>query len=309
MHRTAKSIFLISLIASFVAAANAQSATKAANDKDDLGWTSAMSFEGSANSQERILDLDSNVGYNFNQHWGVDVGVPLDFNSASYSTTTTTAGGGSTQTSTSSSNNSIGNIYTDVRFKANGDVLNYASTLKAAAPTGSVTNGISTGRAAISWNNHFAHEFDRLTPFVEVALANGVTDTRYFHRPFTSLGFVSQFTGGSEIDLGHDVSIGGSLYDLLPSGQQKVYSKLVSAKSGVPAGTGKHGRSWELAAKSVGDASLTRDNGGSAWIEFAPGKVFDFQIGYTHSVHYALDTVAFNVGVNLGKLVRKANRY
>jgi hypothetical protein len=124
-----------------------------------------------------------------------------------------------------------------------------------------------------------------------------------------TLGFVSQFTGGSTIDLGGNFSVGGSLYDVLPAGQQKMFSKLVSKKSTTVAGPGKNGRSYELAAETVGNASLTRDNGGSAWIEFSPGKSFDFQIGYTHSVHFALDTVAFNLGINLGKLVKKANSY
>src|SRR5438874_5015393 len=102
------------------------------NDSDDTGWTSTASFEGSANSQERVLDLGSNVGYNFNQHWGVDMGVPLSFVSSSTPTTTT----GTTPTKgTSSSLNSLGNIYMDMKFKTTGDAANYNSTLTVTAPT------------------------------------------------------------------------------------------------------------------------------------------------------------------------------
>ena len=296
----------LSLLAFLATAAFAQNTSSNKKPADDTGWTSTASFEGSANSQERVLDLGSNVGYNFNQHWGADMGVPLSFVSSSTPTTTT---GTTTTKGTSSSLNSLGNVYMDVNFKTTGNVAHYNSTLTATAPTGSTTKGVSTGRPNIGWNNHLEHDFDRLTPFLELSLSNGLTDTKLFHRPFTTLGFVSQFTGGSKIDLGGNFSVGGSLYDVLPSGQQKMFSKLVAKKSTAVAGTGKNGRAYELAPQTTGDASLTHDNGGSAWIEFSPGKIVDFQIGYTHSVHFALDTVAFNLEVNLGKLMKRADKY
>jgi len=96
---------------------------------------------------------------------------------------------------------------------------------------------------------------------------------------------------------------------VLPAGQQKMFSKLVAKKSTTTAGAGKHGRAYETAAETTGDSSLTHDNGGSAWVEFSPSKIVDFQIGYTHSVHFALDTMAFNLEVNLGKLMKRAGRY
>jgi len=294
---------LFAFLATALCAQNAQSNKK---DADDIGWTSAATFEGSANSQERVLDLSSTVGYNFNEHWGLDMGVPLSFVSSS-STTTTTGTTGTTKTS--SSLNSLGNIFMDIKYQAKGDVAHYNSALTLAAPTGSTSKGVSTGRPNYGWNNHVEHDFDRLTPFLELGLSNGLTDTKFFHRPFTTLGFVSQFAGGTKIDLGGNFSIGGSLYDVLPAGQQKMYSKLIAKKSTATAGAGKHGRAFELAAVTSGDASLTRDNGGSAWVEFSPGKVVDFQIGYTHSVHFALDTVAFSMEVNLGKLMKRADRY
>lgn len=299
MVRRFAALGLLVFLATAVFAQNPPSNKK---DADETGWTSTASFEGSANSQERVLDLGSNVGYNFNEHWGVDMGVPLSFVSSSTPTTTT---GTTTTKGTSSSLNSLGNVYMDVKFKA----TNYNSALTVAAPTGSTTKGVSTGRPNYGWNNHVEHDFSRLTPFLELGLSNGLTDTKFFHRPFTTLGFVSQFTGGSKIDLGGNFSVGGSLYDVLPSGTQKMYSKLVAKKSTSTAGSGKNGRAYELAAVTSGDASLTRDNGGSAWIEFSPGKIVDFQIGYTHSVHFALDTVAFNLEVNLAKLMKRANKY
>ena len=295
---------LTMLLIFFAANACAQQAASKNKPQDDLGWTSTMSFEGNANSSERVLDLNSSVGYNFTKNWGADLGVPFTFASSSTSTTTSTGG----KTSSSSALNSIGNIFTDIRFAAKGSALDYASTLTAAAPTGSKKNGISTGRANLGWNNHLEHGFDLLTPFIEAGFSNGLTDTPLFHRPFTSVGFVSQFTGGTTLDLGHDCSLGGSLYDVLPAGTQKVYSKLVSKGSTQTAGSGSHGKTWELAAETVGTSALTRDNGGSVWFEYAP-KAVDLQVGYTHSVHYALNTVAFSFGINLGKLAKHAKSY
>jgi hypothetical protein len=186
-------------------------------------------------------------------------------------------------------------------------MVNYASTLTAAAPTGSTANGVSTGRANFGWTNHVEHAFNRLAPFVEAGFSNGLVDTQYLKRPFTTLGFVSQFSGGTTVNLGHDFSVGASLYDVLPTGQQKMFSKLVGKNSNSTAGSGKHGRAFELAAETTGDSALARDNGGATWVEFSPGQIFDFNIGYTHSVHLALDTVTFNLGVNVGKLMKKTD--
>jgi len=302
MKRTTYSILLLCALA--IAASAQQSANNSNKTQDqDLGWTSSMSFEGSVDSSERVLDLNSSVGYNFTKNWGADIGVPFTFVSVSTSSTSTTG----TTGKASSSLNSIGNVTTDLRFDTKGSVANYTSTITAGAPTGSKKNGVSTGRPNLGWNNHVEHDFGLLTPFIEAGFGNGLTDTKLLHRPFTTLGFVSQFSGGTTVDLGHDFSLGGSLYDVLPSGTQKVYSKLIG-KGGQSIGSGTHGRSWELAAETVGDSSLTRDNGGSVWFDYSPGA-FDFQVGYTHSVHYALDSVAFSLGVNLGKLVRSSSRY
>jgi hypothetical protein len=292
------------LVTAVALSVSAQQIGKTNTPKDDLGWTSTMSFEGSTNSSEHVLDLNSSVGYNFTKNWGADLGVPFTFVSSSSSTTsTTTPGKGNT-----SSLNSVGNVFADMRFAAKSKALDYASTLTVAAPTGSKKNGISTGRPNYGWNNHLEHGFDHLSPFVEAGLSNGLTDTRLFHRPFTSLGFVSQFSGGTTVDLGHDFSLGGSLYDVLPGGTQKVYSKLISSGSSQTAGSGSHGRGWEVTSQSTGTSALTRDNGGSVWFEYAP-RAIDLQVGYTHSVHYALDTVAFSFGVNLEKLMKKAGNY
>src|SRR5215472_2553589 len=244
MKRTTYSILLLCALTIAASAQQSPNSSNKAQDQD-LGWTSSMSFEGNVDSSERVLDLNSSVGYNFTKNWGADIGVPFTFVSVSTSSTSTTG----TTAKGSSALNSIGNVTTDLRFNGKGSVANYTSTITAGAPTGSKKNGISTGRPNLGWNNHVEHDFGLLTPFIEAGVGNGLTDTKLLHRPFTTLGFVSQFTGGTTVDLGHDFSLGGSLYDVLPSGTQKVYSKLVG-KGGQATGSGSHGRSWELAAET-----------------------------------------------------------
>lgn len=303
MSRICAAVFVLAFLTTAVAAQSAPPAEKPTNE---VGWTSSIEFDGSANSQERVLDLDSSVGYNFDKHWGVAMGVPFSFVSSAAPSSTTTPS--QTGKNASTSLNSAGNIHVDVNFRANGNAANYSSTLTAGAPTGSAAHGVSTGRPNFGWNNHVEHAFNRLTPFVEAGFSNGLTDTRLYHRPYSTLGFISQFTGGSMIDLGRNFSVGASLYEVLPAGPQKMFSKLVSKGSSSTAGTGKYGRSYELAAETTGDAALTRDNGGSAWVEFSPDKIFDLQMGYTHSVHLALDTFTFSLGVNLRNLAKAGNR-
>ena len=280
--------------------------TSAQKNPDDLGWTSSMSFDGTVDSNQRVFDVTSSVGYNFTKHWGADLGVPIEFVSSSATTSTSSGpgnGSGAASATNSSSLNSVGNVFMDVRFKAPSDVLNYSSSLTTSAPTGSESKGVSTGRATFGWTNRFEHAFGPFSPFLEAGLGNSVMDSKLYRRPFTTLGFVSQFSAGTSVDLGHDFSVGASLFDVLPEGQQKLFSKLVG-KGAAARGTGSHGRAYELASESVGTSALTRDNGDSAWIEYSPGAL-DFQVGYTHSVHYALSTFAFSAGVDVGKLLRK----
>src|SRR5437773_615429 len=77
------------------------------------------------------------------------------------------------------------------------DALSYSSTLELTAPTGDKARGFTTGRATADWTNRFSHKMDSFTPFGSAGLANTVSDTKFFVRPFTSLGMVVHFEGGA----------------------------------------------------------------------------------------------------------------
>jgi hypothetical protein len=51
-----------------------------------------------------------------------------------------------------------------------------------------------------------------VTPFASGGLANTVSDTSFFVRPFTSLGILSPFDGGAKFRVSQFVDVGASLH-------------------------------------------------------------------------------------------------
>ena len=295
IHRAFAFILLSTMmLCTFSAYVAAQSEDSGEQEK---GIVVYEKFQGSSNTLGQVMKMDSTVGYNVNKHVGIDAGVPFYFVHSSPTPTTT----GST-----SSNSGVGNAYVDLRLTINNPTLNFASTLTGAAPTGDTATGFSTGRVTFDWNNYFDHTFSRITPFANVGVANSISDTHFFTRPFTSLGLVSHFEGGANLRLSHYFSVGAAAYDILPSGQQKIYSKLIKREG---SGSGVSGRShkgvFESNHVTVGDADIARDNGYSAWLDITPAPYMDLELGYNRSVPYALNTISFSVGFNLGYLARQ----
>ncbi|HWX56438.1 MAG TPA: hypothetical protein VN176_17770 [Verrucomicrobiae bacterium] len=282
----------------------AQSATPApsgaaAGLPETKGLTETESIEGTLNSGDNALKLDSAVGWDFNKHFGVSVGVPLYFVHVSSSTTT----GAVPTTTPSYSNNGIGDVYLGLALRLPNPILDYSSTLTGAGPTGNTKKGLSTGRATVDWDNRIEHSFGNLSPFLDGGLGNTVRDTRLYVRPFTSLGFVAHLEEGAEYGLHRHFSVGGSFFEIVPVGNQKVFSKLVKAGQAVAAGKGKNNRVFETAAVTSG-SGLTRENGVNTWIGFEPTPVWRLELGYTRSMTYALDSFTFNVSMNVAKLLR-----
>src|SRR5215472_8264196 len=149
---------------------------------------------GSSSSLGTVTRFDSTVGYNFNRHFAVDFGAPILFVQGNSSTS-------STATTMYQSANGIGDIYTDLRFTFRNPTLNYISTIRGTVPTGSTSNGFSSGRVTADWNNHFDRAFGRVTPFLNLGVANTVPDTAYFVRPFTTFGLETHIDGGASIKI------------------------------------------------------------------------------------------------------------
>jgi len=264
-----------------------------AQSKEDSGrgliWYEGVM--GTSSSLGSVTRFDSTLGYNFNHHFGVDFGAPVLFVHSSSTTTTTYR-----------SANGIGDVYTDLRFTFRNPAVNFVSNIRGTAPTGSTANGFSSGRATADWNNHFDRAFGGVTPFADLGVANTVPDSAYFVRPYTTLGLTGHFDGGAGVRILPLVNLRASAYAIEPSGQQKVFSKLLTrqASSTGPGASSGHGV-FQTAPETTGTADIARDHGFSVGFEASPFHVIDLAIGYTRSVTFSLDTVYFGVGFNLAR--------
>jgi hypothetical protein len=282
----------LTLIAALCGMAAAQAAP-AQSGNDDKGFTSYVQFAGTSNSDGQVYKLDPSVGYNFSGHFGMDVGIPVYFVRASSTTAGTT------------STNGIGNPYLDLRVKYLNPVLNFGSILTGYAPAGDSKKGLSTGRGTFDWTNHFDRSFSSLTPFAELGIANTITDSLLFERPFTTFGFNTHLEGGVKYAVWKILNVGASGYDILPTGQQTVFSK-VQGGSGNPASS-SHKPVFLNNQQTTGTADIAHDDGFSTWIGASPGRAVDVELGFTRSIHYDLNSVSFNIGLNLGRLYGKSH--
>ena len=289
--------FMLVLVVTIPALGQYQPATEA-----QKGFTGFETFQGSVNSDSRMFKLDSNAGYDFNKHFGIFLGMPLYF--ANTQTVTTQVNGTATTTTADVTNNGLGNAYFGFALRAPNKTLDYSSTFTFAAPTGSTSKGFSSGRANADWSNYLEHSFNRLTPFFEGGLSNAVPDSNLFTRPFTSLGLLTHLEEGGEFELVKHFSVGGSGYEIVPFGNQKIFSKIVGKGQN---GKGKGKNSFDLAAETSG-AGLTRENGFNGWIAFDPTPVWRVELGVTRSATFDLNSFAFNLKMNLGKMARSRHR-
>jgi len=159
-------------------------------------------------------------------------------------------------------------------------------------------------------------------------------------RPYETLGALADGELGAEYKVGSGpakgVAIGASMYGLRPVGPQKVFSRLVVPYSSL-AGDGQHYRYWDAsfetnmpieiagAQELTGQSgsfdgcvvannvvtckalsSIARDNGYSGWIEIPLPRLrfASLQLGYVHSIHYALDTYTVTLNFDARSLLR-----
>jgi hypothetical protein len=256
-------------------------------------------ISGSGSAIGLITKFDTSAGYQFNRYLAAEAGVPV------YSVNPSRM---ASQVTGVRAESGIGDAYMDLRLSLLNALVNFTSLLTVAAPTGDKTAGFSTGHVTYDWSNLFDRSFGPVTPFVNLGIANAVTDTPFFIRPFSSYGFVAHVEGGASYKLWRRASAGASLYAIEPSGQQTVYSRLIPASSrNAGAGNGGRGRRgvFETSAVAVGNAEIARDHGFSGWFTLRASRYARFEIGYSRSVEYALNSVFFGTDFNLSPLFRR----
>jgi len=85
---------------------------------------------------------------------------------------------------------------------------------------------------------------------------------------------------------------------VIAAGNKKIYSKRVGQGA---KGSGKN--VFQTSATASG-SGLTRENGFNAWVLFEPVPAMDLAVGYTRSETFGLNSLAFNLRMNFGKLLR-----
>jgi hypothetical protein len=153
-----------------------------------------------------------------------------------------------------------------------------------------------------------------LIPFGSAGLANTISDTHFFNRPFTSLGLVGHFEGGALFEPLEWLGVGGSGYAVTPTGEQKIYSRVIRRLSGTSnAGAGTNlgsgrGRIQNRVFESVSAATVTeesaRDHGFSGWIDLVPASNVIVQLGYSRSVSYDYNSFFFSARFDLASWIR-----
>ena len=303
-------LFSLLVLLSWGAAIHAQTPSPAATGLTEKsqegftpGWGFGMNFEGSSSRDGTIIDLATGVGYNFSRHFGVDLGVPYYFvgtpSSIKQKNPSAVSGSG------------LGNLGADLKWNFPGKTLNYASTIRLEAPTGDTKKGLSTGHATWNWSNHFEHGWGSFTPFIDGGVGNTISDTRFFHRPFTSFGYNASFEAGTAVDAG-PFSLTASAYYNAPWGTQTLYSKVFRCSSAVKCaagGTSTNRRGYTSASVQTGGASLTRDDGFNAGVEVKPRPYLGLEVDYSRSVPLQLNNFSFGISVDMGSLFRSRSGY
>src|SRR6266481_8666067 len=113
----------------------------------EKGFTLTETYEGSADTDGFISDINSSAGYVFNPHFSINMGVSYLFVNPSTSKTGTTSTSG------------MGNPSLGFRYSRKGPVLDFSTAVNGAFPVASSAKGLSTGRMTFDWDNHFAHGF------------------------------------------------------------------------------------------------------------------------------------------------------
>ncbi len=272
---------------------SSQAALPAMRSEDRFTWIEQ--FSGSTNTEGQVMLLDSSAGYLFGRHLLVDAGVPVYFIRAS---TTTISG-----TSTTNSSTELGDVYGQIRLSFTNPALNFKTQLTGRAPTGSTSDGISTGHATYDWTNRIDRDFGQWTPFLEVGIANSIPDAFVYRRPFASYGELAHFQAGAAYRVVNWLSVAASAFDVAPWGSQTIDSRIVGKGSG---GSKSHGPSFLQGHQTTGGSSLAADNGFSAGISLSPMRAIDFSAGCSRSTHYDLNIFSFGITVNMRALLSRS---
>jgi hypothetical protein len=240
------------------------------------GFNAYASFSGLVTGSGSLLKLDSSVGYDFNRNFGVFAGTPLYLNNGFDSSSKT----GSIHVA------GAGDAYIGAELYLFPKAFRYSTSVTVGLPTGNVAKGFSPGVVTADWSNRFRRSFGKLTPEVNVGIANtlgiavgSLPSSGLIDGSLAATGTFVHVEEGAEFDVAPRVYVGAEGYHILPLGAQ---------------------------SPSTGNAStIVQENGLDTWIGFLPNHLLSTELGYSRSVSFTLNSLSFRLGVNVGRLLRR----
>ncbi len=190
-----------------------------------MAYALLYSYKGTSTPLGLVMSLDTNIGYNLNNHLGADVGVPVFLICSPVSLV---ADHDWSWTAL------WGDPYIDLRYRTTRSGVSLVSVLTGTIPASSPERIFTTGHFGVDWFNHVEGKLKGFTPFLNFGAANGTVNRYYMPRPYSmarpyqTFGFISDFEGGTHYQIRPGYKIGASLYALVPGGPQTVYSRLVA---------------------------------------------------------------------------------
>ena len=266
------------LVAAQQAASSAMDGSFSTSKKDTAfhGFNSYASLSGIVTGSGSLLKLDSSLGYDFNRNFGVFAGVPMYLS---------TAFGDSSMSGGHVAG--LGDAYLGAEMYLFPKLFRYSTSVTVGLPTGSVAKGFSPGNVTADWTNTFRRSFGKLTPRVSAGLANtvgvaiGVIPTSQFvDNSLAAKGAFVHVEEGAEYDLSDRVYVGAEGYHIIPLSSQN-------------------------ASSALDTDVITPDNGVDVWLGFLPRSYLSAEVGYSRSTSFALNSLSFRLGLNVGKMVRK----
>lgn len=252
-------------------------------------WTLYEGLQGSFNSSGQIYKLDTSLSYALTDYLEIRGGAPVYLVRASEAADPLGEGW----------NAGLGNAYLEFRLRTASTNWALSSGVTAAAPTGDRSRGFSTGEVSLDWANSLSIYLPRATLFGSAGLANTVSDTAFFVRPFTSDGLVADFDLGLFVPVNDWFGVGGLSYVVQGGGEQRIVSRLIRTDRTSDVDPR---RRFEDRVETRGQ-DLADDHGFSGWVDFLAGET-SVQVGYSRSVPYGYDTAFFSVGFDVIPMFR-----
>jgi len=278
------------------AAPEKEKKSSSSDNAETPGPTAFVQGAGNYFNMGAVATYDFDLGYRFNPHLSVDLGLPLMTTRTAYSVISTKDWRYTTI---------ISAPYIDVRYDTRHNGNNITSILTGAAGFNMVKT-YSNGRMTADLFNHIDHPYQisnfpvLFAPFMNLGGGTGTVDQQLMLRPFQmsrpyeTLGYLGYGEAGGNFTFFKHYTLGGSAYGLAPAGPQKVYSRIVAPDS-LLGGDGHHNRYWDQYFETGGQlfniygggaSRIARDNGYSAWLQITRYKNITVDLAFSHSVHY-----------------------